>query len=98
MASINPPVCDFGWQAPHFDLTATDGKRHNLSLWSVVLWCKQGGADANRCLPVVLRVHVLQNVAQANARRLLRVLQLRHGKMSADPGTGQLLRGMSSYP
>ena len=30
MASINPPVCDFGWQAPHFDLTATDGVRHNL--------------------------------------------------------------------
>ena len=30
MASINPPVCDFGWQAPHFDLTATDGTRHNL--------------------------------------------------------------------
>ena len=30
MASINPPVCDFGWQAPHFDLTATDGARHNL--------------------------------------------------------------------
>ena len=20
MASINPPVCDFGWQAPHFSL------------------------------------------------------------------------------
>ena len=30
MASINPPVCDFGWQAPHFDLPATDGARHNL--------------------------------------------------------------------
>ena len=30
MASINPPVCDFGWQAPNFDLIATDGARHNL--------------------------------------------------------------------
>ena len=30
MASINPPVCDFGWQAPHFDLIATDGARHSL--------------------------------------------------------------------
>ena len=30
MASINPPVCDFGWQAPQFDLIATDGARHNL--------------------------------------------------------------------
>ena len=30
MASINPPVCDFGWQAPHFDLPATDGARHSL--------------------------------------------------------------------
>ena len=30
MASINPPVCDFGWQAPQFDLIATSGARHNL--------------------------------------------------------------------
>jgi peroxiredoxin len=26
MASINPPVCDFGWQAPHFSLPNIDGK------------------------------------------------------------------------
>ena len=26
MASINPPVCDFGWQAPHFALPNVDGK------------------------------------------------------------------------
>ena len=25
MASINPPVCDFGWQAPHFSLPDVDG-------------------------------------------------------------------------
>ncbi len=26
MASINPPVCDFGWQAPDFNLPNIDGK------------------------------------------------------------------------
>ena len=26
MASINPPVCDFGWQAPNFSLPNVDGK------------------------------------------------------------------------
>jgi peroxiredoxin len=26
-----PPVCDFGWKAPGFDLPATDGKRYNLA-------------------------------------------------------------------
>ena len=26
MASINPPVCDFGWQAPDFNLVNVDGK------------------------------------------------------------------------
>lgn len=26
MASINPPVCDFGWQAPDFKLPNIDGK------------------------------------------------------------------------
>jgi peroxiredoxin len=26
MASINPPVCDFGWQAPDFKLPNVDGK------------------------------------------------------------------------
>ena len=35
MASINPPVCDFGWQAPNFDLMGVDllgkaGARHTL--------------------------------------------------------------------
>ncbi len=25
MASINPPICDFGWQAPHFALPNMDG-------------------------------------------------------------------------
>lgn len=30
MASINPPVCDFGWKAPDFSLPGVDGK-----LWSL---------------------------------------------------------------
>lgn len=30
MAALNPPVCDFGWLAPDFDLPATDGQRHTL--------------------------------------------------------------------
>ena len=25
MASLHPPVCDFGWQAPDFNLISTDG-------------------------------------------------------------------------
>ncbi|MCX8518892.1 MAG: thioredoxin family protein, partial [Methylophilaceae bacterium] len=30
MVSLNPPVCDFGWQAPDFDLLGVDDQRHNL--------------------------------------------------------------------
>ena len=30
MASINPPVCDFGWQAPNFNLPDTRGKLASL--------------------------------------------------------------------
>lgn len=30
MVSLNPPACEFGWQAPAFDLPATDGRRHTL--------------------------------------------------------------------
>ena len=31
MAALNPPVCDFGQPAIHFDLPDTHGKRHTLS-------------------------------------------------------------------
>ena len=32
MASINPPVCDFGWQAPDFSLVNVDGNLFSLDL------------------------------------------------------------------
>ncbi|MET1411132.1 thioredoxin family protein [Roseibium sp. HPY-6] len=31
MAALQPPVCDFGWQAPHFTLPATDGSTYKLA-------------------------------------------------------------------
>lgn len=31
MASLQPPLCDFGWNAPDFDLLGVDGKRYNLA-------------------------------------------------------------------
>ena len=31
MVSLTTPVCDFGWQAPDFDLPGTDGRRHTLA-------------------------------------------------------------------
>lgn len=30
MVSLTTPLCDFGWQAPGFDLPGTDGRRHSL--------------------------------------------------------------------
>ena len=30
MASLQPPLCDFGWKARTFDLLGVDGKRHTL--------------------------------------------------------------------
>jgi len=31
MASLNPPVCNFGLRAPDFNLLGVDGKRHTLA-------------------------------------------------------------------
>lgn len=31
MAAINPPVCDFGWTAPAFELPGVDGKTYSLA-------------------------------------------------------------------
>jgi peroxiredoxin len=30
MVSLNPPVCEFGWRPPRFDLLGIDGNRHSL--------------------------------------------------------------------
>ena len=40
-------------------------------------------------------MHCLQNPAQAKGRRLLRILQLWHGEVSADPDAAGVLRGVS---
>ncbi len=29
--AVSPPVCNFDWQAPEFDLPATDGRRYTLA-------------------------------------------------------------------
>ena len=31
MASLNPPVCDFGWKAPDFRLPGVDGRQWSLA-------------------------------------------------------------------
>ncbi|OGT15829.1 MAG: alkyl hydroperoxide reductase [Gallionellales bacterium RIFOXYB12_FULL_54_9] len=31
MVSLQPPLCDFGWKAPNFDLPGVDGVRYNLA-------------------------------------------------------------------
>ena len=31
MVSLNPPVCNFGWHAPDFNLLGVDGKRYTLA-------------------------------------------------------------------
>jgi peroxiredoxin len=31
MVLLTPPICDFGWKAPDFDLPGTDGRRHTLA-------------------------------------------------------------------
>ena len=31
MVSLQPPLCDFGWKAPDFNLPGVDGKRYNLA-------------------------------------------------------------------
>ena len=51
----------------------------------------RGHADG--CVSVFLRVHPLQNVAQTEGRRLLRVLFLRIGRLSSHSSAAQLLFG-----
>ena len=49
---------------------------------------RQDRDHAHRCLPVLLRMRELPCAAPSQARRLLRLLFLRHGALSAAPGTG----------
>jgi len=49
------------------------------------------GNDADRCVHLLPRVRGLQHVAAAEAGRLLRVLFLRLGALSPDPGKSVML-------
>src|SRR5882762_2634300 len=57
---------------------------------------RQGRVDADRRLPVPLRMHALRRAAAAEPGRLLRVLLLRLGEVPADAGGG-LLPSMKRY-
>jgi hypothetical protein len=52
---------------------------------------QQAGSDADQRLPVVLRVHIVQNITQAKVGRLLRFLQLWQCEMPSDPARKALL-------
>jgi hypothetical protein len=56
------------------------------------MWLCQSGDDANRFVPVLLRMHALQNPAQAKAGRLLRLLLVWIGEVPADAAGWLLLR------
>jgi hypothetical protein len=53
---------------------------------------RQSRGDADRRMPVLLRVHELPGAAAAERGRLLRVLLVRLGKVSADASATLLLR------
>jgi hypothetical protein len=53
---------------------------------------RRAGDDADRCLPIFLRVPELQDAAASEVGRLLRVLFVRFNEMSADSGTTWMLR------
>ncbi len=59
------------------------------------MWAPENRAHAHRCLPVVLRVRGLPYPAQAQARRLLRILLLRLGALSARSGFRKILLQLS---
>lgn len=56
-----------------------------------VLWIFAAGNDADRRLPVFLRVSQRQHAAASQARGLLCVLFLRFGEMPSDSGAERLL-------
>ncbi len=101
MVSLQPPLCDFGWGAPDFDLPGIDGKRYQL---------------ANSCGPNGLLVMFICNhcpyVKSIRARIIRDTLELKqHGLnsiaiMSNDPAdyaedsfaNMQLIAAQYGYP
>src|SRR5262249_56923890 len=80
----SPRICDEGDAGGGPD----PGQRHPLP--GVRPWV--GRADADRRLPVLLRLQGLRRAPQAAAGRLLRVLLVRDREMPADAGgQGRLL-------
>jgi hypothetical protein len=65
-----------------FNRQFTDGNQINNHLPD--LRFRHGKGDADRCLRVFLRVHELQNCFETETRRLLCVLLIRIGKVSAE--------------
>jgi len=56
------------------------------------MWrCARRSRDADECLPILLGLSVVRHAVEAAAGRLLRILLLRNGALSADAGIGWVL-------
>jgi hypothetical protein len=62
------------------------------------MWIPESGDDADRRMSLRLRVHELSRAAEAEARRLLRLLLVRVRKMPARAGRVELLRVTPNHP
>ena len=56
------------------------------------VWTYSARDDADRCVSVLLRVHELPHATAPQAGSLLRVLLLRHGRLSANANRAAMLR------